>query len=210
MSRLAPLGRRAAGGFTLLEILIAVAIFVVVGALALGGYVELANQSERANESAARVTRVRATMVRMTQDFEALEPRPIREPLGTALEPALRSDARTTSLVEITRAGWSNPAGLQRSTLQRVAYRLEDGKLLRTYWNVLDRTLDSEPVEAELLDKVRGVTLRYMDLNRSWNDQWPPTGATPATRNCLRPIAIEITLDLEDWGALTRLVELPG
>src|SRR4051812_27527359 len=117
MSRLVPLRQRSASGFTLLEILIAVAIFVVVGALALGGYVELANKSARAIESSARVTSVRAALIRMTQDFEAAEPRPIREPLGTALEPALRADARNTSLVEITRAGWGNPAGLQRSTL---------------------------------------------------------------------------------------------
>lgn len=197
-------------GFTLLEVLMAVAIFVVVGAMAMGGYNELVKQSERVGGNAARTRAVQSTMQRMAQDFAALEPRPIREPLGDSLEPALRADDRTEELVNLTRSGWSNPAGVSRATLQRVSYRLEEDKLRRDYWVMLDRTLSAEPVSTVLLDHVNEVSLRFMDQNRSWHTQWPPLGYSAPDLARLRPIAVEITLDLEDWGKLVRLVEIAG
>lgn len=202
---------RGHAGFTLLEVLIAIAIFVVVGTLAMGGYNELVKQSEIVERSNARTRAVQNAVQRMVQDFATLEPRPIREPLGEAFRPALRADARSEQLAELTRSGWSNPSGLPRSTLQRVAYRLdEDGRLRRDYWYVLDRTLALEPVSTVLIDHVEEVRLRFMDNNGRWHEQWPPLGYSAPDAQRLRPIAVEITLELEDWGEITRLVEVPG
>lgn len=204
-------------GFTLLEVLIAVAIFVVVGTMALSGYNELSRQSDRLEQSMTRVRAISATMQRMSQDFMTLEPRPIREPLGDGMQPALRADARAEQLAEFTHSGWSNPAGIARPTLQRVAYRFQDNTLRRDYWTMLDRTLTSQPVSAVMLDRVRSVKIRFMDNTRNWQEQWPPLnagiGALPGASIdvlALRPIAVEITLDLEDWGSVTRLVEVSG
>jgi general secretion pathway protein J len=202
--------RRRAAGFTLLEVLIAIAIFVIVGALAMGGYNELVKQSEIVADNANRTRAVQSAVHRMAQDFAALEPRPVREPIGDALEPALRADDRSEQLVDLTRAGWSNPAGVSRSTLQRVTYRLEDDKLRRDYWLVLDRTLTGEPVSALLLDRVRSVSIRFMDGNQSWHEQWPPLGYSAPDMPRVRPIAVEFTLELEDWGEVVRLVEVAG
>lgn len=210
--------QRTQTGFTLLEVLIAVAIFVIVGTMALSGYNELSRQSQRVSESMARIRAVQSTMQRMAQDFMTLEPRPVREPLGDGLQPALRADARTDQLAEFTHSGWSNPAGVPRPTLQRVAYQLQDNKLRRNYWVMLDRTLTSQPVSTVLIDKVRSVKLRFMDSNRNWQEQWPPLGSvtvggvpnTSVDSLNQRPLAVEITLDLDDWGVLTRLVEVSG
>lgn len=202
--------KRAARGFTLLEVLVAVAIFGVVSLIAYGGFNQLTQQSDIVERNASRTRTIQATVHRMTEDFSMLEPRPVREPLGESVEPALRSDARTETLVELTHSGWTNPAGMPRSTLQRVAYRLQDNKLERAYWNALDRTLTAEPTKAVLLDKVRTVSFRFMDQNQSWHEQWPPLGYSGADAARLRPIAVEITLELEDWGKLVRLVEVAG
>lgn len=208
---------REPAGFTLLEILIAIAIFVIVGTLALSGYNELSRQSDRLGASMARNRAVQAAMQRLAQDFMTLEPRAVREPLGGGWQPALRADARTAQLAELTHSGWSNPAGMPRPTLQRVAYRLENNKLRRDYWSVLDRTLTAAPVSALLLDQVRSVKLRFLDNTRNWQEQWPPlngaaTGAPANSPDALsiRPIAVEITLELDDWGRLVRLVEVSG
>jgi general secretion pathway protein J len=147
----------------------------------------------------------------MNQDFSSLEPRPVREPLGESLDAALRADDRLQNeLVELTRSGWTNPAGVARPTLQRVAYRLQENKLKRDYWVVLDRTPNEEPVSVTLLDHVTSVTLRYMTSNHSWQEQWPPLGYSAPDAKTLRPIAVEITLELEDWGKVTRIIEVPG
>lgn len=198
-------------GFTLLEILVAVAIFVVIGILAMTGYNELTTQSARVETGAARVRAVQAAMMRMSQDFASLEPRPIREPLGEAIDGALRADDRLKDeLVELTHSGWSNPAGVPRPTLQRVAYRLQENQLRRDYWVVLDRTLNEQPVSVVLLDKVKSVTLRYLSANRSWQEEWPPLGYSAPNAKMLRPLAVEIVMDLEDWGEIRRVIEVPG
>jgi general secretion pathway protein J len=198
-------------GFTLLEVLVAVVIFGIISLLAYGGYNQLIRQSEIVESGATRTRAIQSTVQRMAEDFAMLEPRPIREPLGETLEPALRSGGtRTDTLVDLTRSGWTNPAGLSRSTLQRVTYRLMDDKLERAYWNALDRTLTTEPTSAVLLDKVRTASFRFMDQNQSWHDQWPPLGYSGPDAVRLRPIAVEVTLELEDWGKLVRLVEVSG
>jgi general secretion pathway protein J len=206
-------------GFTLLEVLVAIAIFAVIGIMAFGGYNELAQQSERVTANMKRVRAVQMTMMRFAQDFAELEPRPVRAALGSNSEPALVADARSQGLVQFTRAGWSNPAAISRSTLQRVAYRLESGKLYRDHWAVLDRTLASEPLANELLDQVRSLRFRFLDRNRVWSEQWPAPnsqsvpsvpGTAPAATAGERPVAVEVTLELEDWGTLVRLLEVPG
>jgi general secretion pathway protein J len=205
-------------GFTLLEVLIAVAIFAVVGTMAMTGYTQLAQQSERVEENMKRVRGIQLAVMRFTQDFSELEPRPVRDPLGSSSQPALLADGRSATLVELTRAGWSNPAATQRPTLQRAAYRLQDNKLYRDHWLVLDRTLATEPVRVELLDKVRSVRFRYMDMNRVWQESWPAqslnnAGAAPTTGApgmTERPLAVEVVIELEDWGTMTRLIEVPG
>lgn len=201
---------KRARGFTLVEVLVAVAIFVIVGALAMGGYNELVRQSDIVEANAKRTRAVQRTVQRLVQDFVALEPRPVREPLGDAYEPALLADARSERLVDLTRAGWSNPAGVGRSTLQRVSWRLQDGELRRDYWVVLDRTLTGEPVSTVMLDRVNSVRLRFLDPSQSWHDQWPPAGYSAPDLGRVRPLAVEITLELEDWGEIVRLVEVPG
>jgi len=202
-------------GFTLLELLIAMAIFAVIGVMAISGYVQLARQSERLEVSMKRVRAVQMTMMRFSQDFAELEPRPVRDVLGSNSEPALSAATRTEGVVQFTRAGWSNPAAVARSTLQRVAYRMDNGKLFRDHWVVLDRTLTTEPVQVELLDNVRALRLRFMDRNRVWSEQWPvanvQSGATSQSANLSDlPIAVEGTLELEDFGTLMRLIEVPG
>jgi len=197
-------------GFTLLEVLIAVAIFTVVGAMAMGGYNELYGQSLIVDENMNRVRSVQTAVMRMSQDFAELEPRPVREPVGDGNQPALSADGRSLDIVSLTRSGWSNSAGLQRSTLQRVTYRLEDDKLYRDQWAVLDRTLATEPLTTLLVERVRSVELRFLDANRAWREAWPVDRNTGLAGQRARPLAVEFTIELEDWGRIVRLIEVAG
>jgi general secretion pathway protein J len=210
MQQRAATKNRGQSGFTLLEIIVAVAIFAIVGVLAYSGYAELTRQADRLSQSAARTRAIQSTVQRLVQDFSSIEPRPVREPLGDNVQPALIADSRSDQLAEFTHSGWSNPAGVPRSTLQRVAYRLEEGRLIRNYWVMLDRTLSTEPVRTVMLDEVKALTLRFMTPNRRFTDQWPALGGGPTGPNAARslPVAVEITLELEDWGKITRLVEI--
>jgi type II secretion system protein J len=122
------------------------------------------------------------------------------------------SSATPVAIVTLTRAGWANPAGIQRPALQRVTYILENGTLRREHWPVLDAVMTTTTVRRELLDKVKSVTVRYMDVSFNWREQWPPQALAgdPTANLRLRPIAVEVTLELEDWGKIVRVIEVAG
>jgi general secretion pathway protein J len=206
-------GPRATGGFTLIELLVSVFLLSVLSAFCYGT-LSYVSKSRDGTEAAFERTRTLQLAVNaLVTDFEQLEPRPVREPLGDAYQPALRSDRRTKEIVALTRGGWSNTAGLPRGTLQRVNYRLEGDRLIRSYTTVLDATLGNAPVERELLKNVVSVQLRFMDVGRQWQDQWPAlvaSGASNSVPLSSRPVAVEITLELRDVGRIVRLVEVPG
>jgi general secretion pathway protein J len=123
------------------------------------------------------------------------------------------TDPNTVSMVDLTRAGWSNTAGQQRSTLQRVSYALVGDVLKRSYQVNLDTVQGNKPIVQDLLTGVKGVQLRYLDSNQAWQNQWPESttiqnGSTADWQS--RPIAVEIIVQFKDWGAIRRLVEVSG
>ncbi|HEX2583927.1 MAG TPA: prepilin-type N-terminal cleavage/methylation domain-containing protein, partial [Steroidobacteraceae bacterium] len=96
---------RSSRGFTLLELLIAIVIFAIVGVLAMGGYNQLVRQREIAAATMERVRNLQRTVMRMSQDFEQLAARPIRDATSATDMPALLTSTNTGDLVEFTRAG---------------------------------------------------------------------------------------------------------
>lgn len=197
-------------GFTLLELLVAIAIFAFVGVMALSGYTQLAKQSEYAGQRLDRVRDVQRAVQLVGQDLAEIEPRPIREPLGEARLPAVLATESVDYSMQFTRAGWSNTAGLPRPTLQRVGYRVDTEGLWRDHWVVLDRTLAVEPTRQRLLTGVRSVRFRFMNANREWVERWPVAAAGGTVDERARPAAVEIVIDLEDWGEIRRVIEVAG
>ncbi len=123
------------------------------------------------------------------------------------------TDASAFRWSTVTRAGWSNTAGQQRSTLQRVSYALVGDVLKRSYQVNLDTVQGNKPIVQDLLTGVKGVQLRYLDGNQAWQNQWPENttiqnGSTVDWQS--RPVAVEIIIQFKDWGAIRRLVEIPG
>jgi general secretion pathway protein J len=196
-------------GFTLVEVMIAVLIAAILSVMAFEAMQEALKNRDRVRVHALRLQSVQFTMRSLVQDLSQLNPRPVREPLGPGYQPALAGGTE----LSLTRGGWMNPVGVDRSTLQRVRYALRDGKLYRDSWRVLDAQLYPEPDSKLLLDNVRSFTLRYLNDGRQWQDIWPPAalgGQRTQRELAWRPIAIEVTLELEDFGKLIRLIEVAG
>ena len=198
-----PYGRR---GFTLLEVLIAVAIFAVVSVMAYGGLSSVLKVSQKTRDANKALQTLQMAISLVNQDMTQIANRPIRDEFGQ-VQPALKSGSAYEEIIVFTRRGWRNPAETRRSTLQRVAYRLDENTLVREYWRELDRGPNPKKVALPLLDHVKKLSFRYMDKRNAWQQAWPPLTAEPGKPVGL-PKAIEMNLDTERWGVVTRLFAL--
>jgi len=199
---------RRNAGFTLLELMVALAIFGLLAAMAYGGLDTILKQRQTTDAHAARLAQLQMTVLWLERDIEQTVNRPVRDEYGVSL-PALQGLEFGRYQLELTRNGWSNPLGRPRSSLQRVAWGVKDGKLIRAYWTTLDRSQDSQPLESEMLDGVTKLELRFLSPNRQWSRTWPDTALGSAAPR-VQPRAVEVTLETEAEGRITRLFRVPG
>lgn len=201
------------GGFTLLELLIAIALFALLG---VGTYRMLdavlrADQTSRTQELELR--QLSRAVWALERDLLQAAPRAIRDRFGDERNALYRdSEQPRQAAVEFTRAGWRNPTGEVRATLQRVRWQLDGDRLQRQYWSVLDRDVGSQPRSQEVLRGVRELNWRFLDAGGSWHEQWPPADdqrMDPALAAARMPQAVEVTLLHERHGQIVRLLRLP-
>jgi len=197
-------------GFTLIELLVAVAILAIIGVIALVGLNRIIDQQALARERAERWQEIQLAIRLITQDLAQLHPRATREELGETYQPSLLADPSAQFALEFSRGGWANPAGLPRGTVLRVAYNWEDDKLVRWHWAVMDRTLSTPPVRAEILDGVTNVEVRFLDRSGEWHLEWPPLDRRGPQSLISEPRAVEFAIELTDLGRVFRLVETSG
>jgi general secretion pathway protein J len=197
-------------GFTLIELLVSVAILAIIGVMAFVGLSRIIAQQELARTRTERWQEIQLAMRLVTQDLAQMHPRATREELGESYQPSLLADPSAQFALEFSRGGWANPAGLARGTVLRVAYNWEEDKLVRWHWAVMDRTLSTPPVRAELLDGVTNVEVRFLDTAGEWHLEWPPLDRRGPQSLIARPRAVEFALELKDFGRVLRLVETSG
>jgi len=186
---------------------------------------------ESMRESTRRTYEVNRALMIISRDFREFIARPVRDEYGEVEHPIVGGPA-ARFMLSLTRSGWHNPNRHPRSNLQRVNYRLEDQALWRDAYAVLDRASDTEPQSVMLLEDVEFFELRFLgDLSfmaqqreedkldtSSWPQSWVAgpaaftTGGPPAAGgagNYTLPPAVELRLELSDWGEIRRLYVLP-
>lgn len=194
-------------GFTLLEVLVASVITAIALTLGYGAINQVLLNRDRVHAAQQRIDDLQRTMRLLVGDFSQADNRAVRDVLGRGREAAFRADPRGTTLVSLTRGGRASFAADVRGSLERVDYALEGDKLVRIAWPVLDRTQGTRPRRRVLVTGVRAVSLRFLGTDRVWVTQWP---RADEARLGTRPVAVEITIETDDFGKLLRLVEVPG
>lgn len=193
-------------GFTLLELLIASIIFAIMAIMAYGGLANVMDNSKASQTALKRLQQIQQSVSVLNRDFLQILPRAVRDEYGN-VQPALSAGNNIDNLVEFTRGGRVNPANLLRSTLLRIAYRFDDEKLIRLQWPQLDNAPGVEAKQTILIDDVENVSIRFLDQNGEWQEQWPPLNSDVGTNagNTTGLTAIEVVLQLNDWGEIRRL-----
>jgi general secretion pathway protein J len=191
-------------GFTLLELLVSMSIFATLG---LGAYQMLqtvADSHERVRSSADSFSGLNLAYSIIQRDFNQFAPRAVRDEYGEVLPPIVFENE--DYIIEFTRRGWRNPAGRQRSRLQRVAYSLdfEEETLTRHFWEVLDRAEDSEPISQLLLEgvadfRVTGFSGGEPEIERQF---------TLKDKGGVAPLGMEVVITTNALGETYRLFQM--
>ena len=188
--------RNAEQGFTLVEMLIALLIFGMITAAG----VTLLSLTVRTQETSDRLLdslgRVRRTGALLNADLALAAPRIHRNGEGQPVPAFAGGDGSGGLLLAFVRRGQEDERAF-RSSLQRVEYRLRDGRLERWRYDAVDG--EGHAVAMPLLEGVRRVRLRYRDRDGGWRDRWDPTD--PARL----PVAVELVSDGEGQGPLRPL-----
>jgi general secretion pathway protein J len=193
------------GGFTLIEILVAMAIFTIIGLASTGVLNSVINSDQLSSERFEKLEELQRAMLTIERDILQIVPRKVRvnsEPVSAVIsggEDVFDSDADGLGFV---RAGWHNPQMLlPRSTLQAVGYRIQEEQLQRLYGNYVDNVIGYEPKVKILLSDIEDFRVSFLTESEQLEqpDEWKETYSSATL-----PIAISITIVSKTFGEIRR------
>ncbi|MEH8017290.1 type II secretion system minor pseudopilin GspJ [Rheinheimera muenzenbergensis] len=191
-------------GFTFIEMLLAAAIFALVGLASVAVLQTVSRTDELSRDSSERLTQLQHSMLMLERDFMQISVRHVRLDGEAAQKNRLFGEKFLLDSedhgVSFTRQGWRNPGMiLPRSEIQTVAYRLQDGTLQRLFTLYPDAVTGTEPKVQLLLSGLSGFELHYLQ-GEEWLERWQDANF---------PAAVRITLTDEHLGKMERILMLP-
>ncbi|MDO1558586.1 type II secretion system minor pseudopilin GspJ [Brevundimonas sp. 2R-24] len=188
-------------GFTLVEMLVALAIFALIAAAGVSvlGYAAASRAAVRErSDEVAELQRLRGLL---SADLSQAAPRRTRGPDGAPARRVFEGGEPGGPLMRFVRAGWDNPLGEPRASLQTVEYRLVGGRLERCARPALDGAVCGS---AQVL--ARGV--RRAQVGFLYRGQWLDNFAGAPTEAL--PEAVRLDLETDRLGGVQQLFLAPG
>jgi general secretion pathway protein J len=192
-------------GFTFIEMLLASAIFALIG-LASVAVLDSVTRSDAASQVAMqRLQRLQQAMMLLDRDLWQITPRHIRvsgeAPIKVIMAGSQNWLESDDDGLSFSHGGWTNPGMiLPRSEVQLVGYRLKENKLERMFYLYPDAVTGTEPQVQVLLEEVESLKVRYLDNEGIWQDSW---------NQSTLPKAVKIQLTQQTLGELERIFAMP-
>jgi general secretion pathway protein J len=188
-------------GFTLLELLVALAILALLSVLGYRALASLSDSEVQLTEETRRWRALDQTFTRLEADLRQALPRDAR--LGDAVQAAWLGapDRDGNSELSFSRAGpeFTPDVG---SAGQRLGYRLRDGAVEVLYWPYLDNAAGATPEAYALVRGIAGLSISYLDSRGAWRNVWPISGDPPLPRAVRVALTLAGGVTVERWIAL--------
>lgn len=193
-------------GFTLIEILVALAIFAVIALLCYRTLSSLFDVRERLQQESARWRDVALLFARMDSDFTGLLDRKTVNADGLLI-PALTltqvAPGTDDAQLSFSRTGFADSDGLAGPP-QRTGYRLREGRVEWLLWPGLDQAPRTAPNTYTALSGVQSAVWQALDRDGTQRDAWPPPGQDKPSF----PAALKFTLTLNGGEQVSRVFAL--
>jgi general secretion pathway protein J len=184
-------------GFTLVEALVALSLFALISAAGTALLSMSIDSRFAIREASDRTAALQRTRSLLRADLGQATTRRTRDRNGQPQALALMGAAGPGEpILTVTRAGWSNPDSAGRSSLQRVEYRLAEGRLERRVSPFLDGSPPGPP--QSLLSGVTNLTVSFLLDGEETRVPIPGPAGEP-------PDAVRLTLTLEGYGRISQL-----
>lgn len=195
-------------GFTFIEMLLAVAIFALVGLASVAVLDSVTRSDEASRAATLRLQQLQRAMMVIERDFWQISQRQIRvngeAPVAQTLAGAVNWIESDDDGISFSHAGWTNPGMvLARSEVQLVGYRLKERQLQRMYYLYPDAVTGTEPNVQPLLEDIDELKFRYLvkeDGQEQWKEFWDQGNW---------PLAVKMTLKSPQLGVIERVFGLP-
>jgi general secretion pathway protein J len=196
-----------------MEVMVALFIMAMIAMLASQAFNTAASGAAATREAMDRLAAIDRTLFIIEGDLRNAVPKVLRQRLGETL-PALYVAVSDDYWLTVMRGGMANPLNQRRTEEVRVGYRYLEETIWRDTWYNPIETDQEMARQQKLLEGVTNIVVRVLPpgpgssiAGGPWLDAWPAAGRPPDQL----PIAIEVTLTLEDMGEIRRLYSLlPG
>ncbi|MDF1828161.1 MAG: type II secretion system minor pseudopilin GspJ [Legionellaceae bacterium] len=198
--------RKQHGGYTLIEVLIALAIFAILGTISVGLLGRSFDTSARLKAQLDPLAELQLAVARMSRDITQVVDRGRLSFIGQV------------NYAEFVRGGIVVPDENEaKSTLKRVALVCgDDERLVRKTWARVYPVNLEDFQEQALMHEIESCEFSYLDKNsdNTWVSEWPmPT--TESSKNAKEkspsfPRAIKLTLRLKNLGDIPLIFMIPG
>jgi len=192
-------------GFTLLEVLIAIAIFSIISLSSFTIFDSVLTGDATSKIRSERQNELQRAFLIIERDITQIARRTIRfdgeAPTARLIQGASDSFTTQEQAIAFVRHGWTNPGLLlPRSDLQAVTYKLTEEILYRLHFNFVDSVVGEEPKSRPLITDITELRFEYYD-GKKWQNKWSGNGL---------PLAIAIEIDTKDYGIIRRQFLVPG
>lgn len=196
-------------GFTLIEILVAMAIFSLIGLASTALLTTVIDDDKASSQRFAELEQLQRAMLTIERDLLQALPRPVRVN-GEVNQIVMRGGedelGGLADSIGFVHGGWHNPQlMLPRSTLQLVGYRLEENKLLRLYGNYLDNVIGYEPKTRVVLEGISDFQVEFLISGTEDEQEWQESYL-----GTVLPRAVAITITSDVFGKIRREFLLAG